>query len=115
MTTLRRAIASALNRPVGLVNRVVQEARDLATAAAMGPVDDRLERAVTEIPAADYEILREHESGLRYSEIAEKRGMSNRAVLRSLARTMADLRMKTMPGEDPPGKDVIEVKRDQAA
>lgn len=114
MTTLRRAITSALNKPVGVVKRIAQEARNHANEAARSPVDEALERAVAQIPDADYELLRDRESGLRYWEIAKKRGMSNRAVLRSLARTYANLRMQTMPGEDPPGND-LEAKLGQAA
>jgi DNA-directed RNA polymerase specialized sigma24 family protein len=113
--TLRRAINGVLNKSVGLVNRVTQQARDLAAKAARSPVDNALERAVADLPPSDYALLIERESGLTYHEIAKKRGMSERAVLRSLARTYADLRMKTMPGEDPPGNDVVEVKCDQAA
>jgi DNA-directed RNA polymerase specialized sigma24 family protein len=112
-------MTSVLMKPVGFVKRIVQETRAVAAEAATSPVDEafaaKLDRAVAEIPAPDYEILLEWKSGLRYSEIADKKGVSKEVVLRSLARTYADLRMKTMPGEDPPGKDVVEVKCDQAA
>jgi hypothetical protein len=70
---------------------------------------------VAQIPAHDYDLLREWKSGLRYWEIAKQRGMSDEAVLRSLARIYADLRLKTMPGEDPPGNELVEMKRDRAA
>jgi hypothetical protein len=114
MSKLLLAIYGALTRSARIVNQIVQHIQCVASKAARSPVDNELERAVTEIPTADYELLCDYKSGLRYREIAKKRGLSDEVALRSLARIYADLRIKTMP-IDPPGKEIIEAKSDQAA
>ena len=84
-----------------VIDQITQDVRDEATGAARAPADEAaaaaLDAALAEIPREDYEILREwKETGLRYGEIAKKKGMTDEAVLRSLSRTYAHLRMRTI-------------------
>jgi hypothetical protein len=115
MTTLLRAIHGVLKKSAGLINSVIEQARKLRNEAQRSPVDNALERAVAEIPTPDYELLRDRKSGLTFREIAKKRGMTEADALQSLARLYADIRMRTMPGDAPPGKDHVDPKRGEAA
>lgn len=75
MKTLRRAITRTLTQPTDLIDQIAQA-------------------------ASDHEVLRERQSGLGYRQIAKKKGMPEHAVLCSLARTYANMRIRTMPGDD---------------
>lgn len=114
MSKLRRAIKGVLTKSTGLVDSVIDQAHGLRIQAEKSPISPALQRAVDDLSADDYALLYEHKTGLTYEEIARKRGLCKQDMLMALARIYAALRMKTMPGEDPPGNDV-EVQRDQAA
>lgn len=133
MSNLRRAIHGVLAKTSSVVSDVFEQARSLRHEAARSPLDAAYEalllQALAEMPAREYDLLLDWKRGLTYREIAKQRGMSEEDVVRSLARTYADVRIKTMPGEDPPGKELGEqtagrkqlevrsllLKRDQAA
>jgi hypothetical protein len=53
-----------------------------------------------QVPEPHLTILRHYRTGMKHTEIAELLQMDKQAVLRSLVKTYADLRMKMIGGQD---------------
>lgn len=84
--------------PSPILNRAVAEIKQLGPRSF---ATEEVQRHLRRLPARDFEIFDQARQGKKHCEIANELGIDVEAVRESLARTYADLRLATMPIEEP--------------